>query len=214
MKFLSPVFAIALAGCSVVGIRSGTEEPSYKVMASIGQVQIRQYAPRLAASVTVQGDEISARSAGFRRLARFIFGANTADASISMTAPVAQSAGAAQAGPAKIAMTAPVAQAPGPAGSWTITFFMPAKYTLASLPKPTDPGIQIAQVPGETYAVYRYSGIPGAAPVAAAHARLLAQLKNSAWAPEAAPVDWFYDPPWTLPFARRNEAAVLVRPRA
>jgi hypothetical protein len=207
MKFLSPVFAIALAGCSVVGIRSGTEEPSYKVVATIGQVQIRQYAPRLAASVTVQGDEIAARSAGFRRLARFIFGANTADASISMTAPVAQSAG-----PAKIAMTAPVAQSPGPAGSWTITFFMPAKYTRATLPKPTDSGISISEIPGETYGVYRFSGIPGAAPVTAAHAKLLAQLKNSAWAPLGAPVDWFYDPPWTLPFARRNEAAILVSP--
>jgi hypothetical protein len=208
MKFLSPVFAIALAGCSVVGIRSGTEEPRYQVIATVGEVQIRQYAPRLAASVTVPGDEIAARSAGFRRLARFIFGANTADASISMTAPVAQSSGS------KIAMTAPVVQAPGPAGRWTITFYMPAKYTLASLPKPADSGIQILEVPGETYGVFRFSGIPGAAPVAAAHEKLLAALKNSAWAPQGTVVDWFYDPPWTLPFARRNEVAVVVRPQA
>ena len=209
MKFLSPVLAIALAGCSVVGIRSGTEEPGYHVVATVGEVQIRQYAPRLAASVTVQGDEIAARSAGFRRLARFIFGANAADASISMTAPVAQSSGS------KIAMTAPVAQAPGPGpgGSWTITFYMPAKYTLASLPKPTDSGIQILEVPGATYGVYRFSGIPGAAPVAAAEQKLLAGLKNSAWVPQGSVVDWFYDPPWTLPFARRNEVAVIVSQR-
>jgi hypothetical protein len=207
MKFLSPIVAIALAGCSVVGIRSGTEEPRYQVVATMGEVQIRQYAPRLAASVTVQGDEIAARSAGFRRLARFIFGANAADVSISMTAPVAQSSAG------KIAMTAPVAQLAGPAGSWTITFFMPAKYTLATLPKPTDAGIRIAEMPGQIYGVYRFSGIPGAAPVAAAHEKLLAALKNSAWAPEGGAEDWFYDPPWTLPFARRNEVAVAVSPR-
>lgn len=207
MKFLSPVLAIALAGCSVVGIRSGTEEPAYKVVASLGAVQIRQYAPRLAASVTVQGDEIAARSAGFRRLARFIFGANAADASISMTAPVAQSSGS------KIAMTAPVGQVAGPGGSWTITFYMPAKYTLASLPKPTDSGIQILDVPGATYGVYRFSGIPGAAAVAAAEQKLLAGLKNSAWVPQGSVVEWFYDPPWTLPFARRNEVAVIVSQR-
>ncbi len=202
MKFLSPVFAIALAGCSVVGIRGGTEEPGYRVVASLGAVQIRQYAPRLAASVTVPGDEISARSAGFRRLARFIFGANTADASIAMTAPVAQ----------KIAMTAPVAQTAGP-GGWTISFFMPAKYTLATLPKPVDSGIRIYEVPGATYAVVRFSGIPGVAPVAAATAKLFAQLQNSNWVPEGGAENWFYDPPWTLPFARRNEVAVTVRPK-
>jgi hypothetical protein len=207
MKILSPVFALALAGCSVVGIRSGTEEPGYKVVATVDAVQIRQYAPRLAASVTVQGDEISARSAGFRRLARFIFGANTADSSISMTAPVAQSAAA------KIAMTAPVAQTAAPGGSWTISFFMPAKYTLATLPKPKDPGIRIYEVPGATYAVVRFSGIPGTAPVAAARARLYAGLDGSNWVPEGVPEDWFYDPPWTLPFARRNEVAVVVRPK-
>jgi len=202
MKILSPVFAIALAGCSVVGIRGGTEEPGYHLVASLGSVQIRQYAPRLAASVTVPGDEISARSAGFRRLARFIFGANTADASIAMTAPVAQ----------KIAMTAPVAQTAGP-GGWTISFFMPAKYTLATLPKPVDSGIRIYEVPGATYAVVRFSGIPGVAPVAAARARLYAGLAGSDWVPEGGPEDWFYDPPWTLPFARRNEVAVIVRPK-
>ncbi|PRC49286.1 heme-binding protein, partial [Mycobacterium sp. ITM-2017-0098] len=26
------------------------------------------------------------------------------------------------------------------------------------------------------------------------------------------PVAWFYDPPWTLPFRRRNEVAVAVTP--
>jgi hypothetical protein len=207
MKFLSPIFALALAGCSVFGIRSGTEEPRYSVVASIGPVEIRQYAPRLAASVSVQGDEIAARSVGFRRLARFIFGANTANADISMTAPVAQSAAA------KIAMTAPVAQVQGPAGSWTITFFMPAKYTLATLPKPADAGIQITEVPGATYGVVRFSGVPGAAPVAAAKARLFGALAGSDWVPEGDAQDWFYDPPWTLPFARRNEVAVIVRPK-
>jgi hypothetical protein len=188
----------------VFGIRSGTEEPSYQVVATIGQVQIRQYPPRLAASVTVPGDEISARSAGFRRLARYIFGANTAAASISMTAPVVQSS-------EKIAMTAPVVQARGSFGHWTITFYMPAKYTLATLPKPLDPGIGIHELPVTLDAVYRFSGIPGAAPVARARAALLRQLAGSDWVIIGEPVDWFYDPPWTLPWARRNEVAAPVR---
>ncbi len=200
------VSAVLLAGCSVVGIRSGTEEPSYKVIGTAGPVEIRQYAPQLAASVTVQRGEIESRSAGFRRLASYIFGANTADTSIAMTAPVVQSN-------AKIAMTAPVAQTATAAGGWTITFYMPKKYTVASLPKPTDPGIQIHEIPAATDAVYRFSGIPGAAAVANARAVLLRNLAGSAWQVTGEPVSWFYDPPWTLPWVRRNEVAVPVTPR-
>jgi hypothetical protein len=200
------MFALLLAGCSVFGIRSGTEEPAYKVIGNAGPVEIRQYPPRLAASVTVQGDQISARSAGFRRLARYIFGANTKNSAIAMTAPVAQSS-------EKIAMTAPVAQTATPAGGWTITFYMPQKYTLATLPQPNDPGIEIHEVPGSEDAVYRFSGIPGVAAEARATAALLMQLSRSAWQPAGEPVAWFYDPPWTLPWARRNEVALPVSPR-
>jgi len=197
---------VAFFGASLFGVRSGTAEPGYKLVASFGQVEVRQYNPLLAASVTVKGDELAARGAGFRRLAGFIFGGNTTKTSIAMTAPVAQSS-------AKIAMTAPVAQTSSGAGEWTISFYMPTGYTLATLPKPKDPGIVIQELPPQVFAVYRYLGIPGAGATAKAHAVLLARLARSAWVPVGAPVDWFYDPPWTLPWARRNEAAVAVKPR-
>jgi hypothetical protein len=208
LNLLSPLIAIALAGCSVVGIRSGTEEPAYKLITVTNGLQIRQYAPRLAASVTVQGDEIAARSQGFRKIASFIFGANVSKSSIAMTAPVAQ-----QSDPAKIAMTAPVAQNQTATGGWTITFFMPAKYTEATLPKPTDPSIEIVQVPSQTYAVYQYSGIPGRDATEAAHAALMGKIQATNYAATGEITDWFYDPPWTIPFLRRNEAAVPVAPK-
>jgi hypothetical protein len=203
---------LALAGCSVFGIRSGTEEPAYKVIANVGPVQIRQYGPRLAASAIVPGDEVAARSAGFRRLAGYIFGANTQAASIPMTAPVVESASAASA-PSKIAMTAPVAQSSSANGAWTITFYMPQKYTLETLPKPSNPGIEIHQIPATLDAVYRFSGIPGLKAVDKARSLLLSELSGSAWEITGDPVTWFYDPPWTLPWCRRNEVAVPVAPR-
>ncbi len=177
----------------------------------MGAVQIRQYGPRLAASVVVQGDEISARSAGFRRLAGYIFGANTQNQSIPMTAPVVESG--APPPSAKIAMTAPVAQTRSANGEWTITFYMPQKYSMETLPRPSQPGIEIHQLPPATDAVYRFSGIPGSSAVARARAELLSQLTGSAWERLGDPVTWFYDPPWTLPWFRRNEVAVAVAPR-
>jgi hypothetical protein len=197
---------LALAGCSVFGIRSGTPEPTYQVIAKAGPAEIRQYAPRLAASVTIPGDELQARYQGFRRLAGYIFGGNTQKTSISMTAPVAQSS-------AKIAMTAPVAQTRNSTGSWTITFFMPANYTMANLPKPADPGIFIHNLPASLDAVIRFSGIPGTTPVAREQAALLQALSRSEWVATGEPVALFYDPPWTLPWCRRNEVAVPVAHR-
>jgi hypothetical protein len=201
---------LALAGCSVFGIRSGTEEPAYKVIANVGPVEIREYAPRLAASAVVQGNEVSARAAGFRRLARYIFGANAQTVSIPMTAPVVESRAAPS---AKIAMTAPVAQTQSGNGDWTISFYMPQKYTMATLPKPSQPGIQIHQLPATTDAVYRFSGLPGIEAVEHARRLLLGRLAGSAWEITGDPVTWFYDPPWTLPWFRRNEVAVPVAPR-
>jgi SOUL heme-binding protein len=105
---------------SIAGIRVGTEEPRYLCTRLIGSVEIRRYGPRIAAETTVSADEDRARNIGFRRLARYIFGANHRDEKIAMTAPVQQSG-------ERIAMTAPVAQARDAGSRWTVRFFMPSK---------------------------------------------------------------------------------------
>ena len=40
-----------------------------------------------------------------------------------------------------------------------------------------------------------------------------AQATSRAEAGEGAPLGWFYDPPWTMPFLRLNEVAVTVERR-
>ncbi len=208
MKFnlaMSLLSSIALGGCTVVGIRSGTEEPRYTVLQAQGPLQIREYGPRLAAETEIAGSEYAARGDGFRRLARYIFGANSGTATIAMTAPVSQAGGS-----HTIAMTAPVGQDQLAPGIWRIRFFMPAQYTQATLPRPTDPSVKIVTVPAETFGVYRYTGSTDPAATAGADRELLQRLEGSGWAPTGQPVAWFYDPPWTIPFLRRNEAAVTV----
>ena len=199
------ISAVLLTGCSVVGIRSGTEEPHYTVVETLGALEIRQYGPRIAAETTVSGNEMASRSGGFRRLAGYIFGDNTARSSIAMTAPVAQEAGS-----KTIDMTAPVVQDRIADGQWRIRFFMPANYTLQTLPRPNNPAVHIVAVPPQTFGVYRYSGSISPASTAAARRELLQLLEGSGWGPVGEPLSWFYDPPWTLPFLRRNEAAVQV----
>lgn len=197
---------LLLTACSVVGVRSGTEQPRYDVVARLPDgVEIRRYAPRVAAETTVDGTEYSARSTGFQRVAGYIFGGNSGHARIAMTAPVAVARGG-----ERIAMTAPVAQAHDADGRWTIRFFLPASLALADAPAPDDARVRVVAVPAETMGVLRYTGSISPTAVAQARARLLAALSSSAWTPQGEAVSWFYDPPWTLPPLRRNEAAVPV----
>ncbi|MCU0984349.1 MAG: heme-binding protein [Acetobacteraceae bacterium] len=199
--------AAVSSACTVVGVRDGTEEPAYTVVGLINGAEVRRYGPRLAAEVTVGGDEVAARSAGFSPLARFIFGANEGGQKVAMTAPVSQARSE------KIAMTIPVAQGRAEGGEWTIRFFMPAEYTEATLPRPKDERVRIVTVPAETYAVMRFRGSTGPDAVDAQKQRLMAALATGPWAPMAEPEAWFYDPPWTIPNLRRNEVVVRVAPR-
>lgn len=195
-----------VSACSLFGDRSGTEQPSYDVVDTLGDsAEVRRYVSRLAADVVVSGDEREARSAGFRKLAAFIFGDNRGTQAIAMTAPVSQSSAE------TIEMTAPVAQTEASDGRWRIRFFMPERYTTETLPEPTDPDIAIVTVPAETRAALRFSGSRSPETVERRTQDLLAAIKASGWQAVGPPEALFYDPPWTLWFLRRNEVAVEVK---
>jgi hypothetical protein len=204
--------SLLLAACQVVGVRSGTEEPGFAVMTREGPLEIRRYDPRVIAEVEVAApSEEAARSQGFRPLADYIFGRNRSDERIGMTAPVPQ-VGVPPEGGERIGMTAPVAQQAGPDGVWRIGFFMPARYSLATLPRPTNPAVAVRELPEQTVAVLRFSGVPDAPAVTGARGELMARLALSPrWEASGPGGAWFYDPPWTIPFARRNEVWVPVR---
>jgi hypothetical protein len=195
---------LLLGACTVFGIRSGTEEPPYQLLDHVGAVEIRQYNARTAAETTIANDEVAARSDGFRKLAKYIFGGNTGQQSIPMTAPVSQAG-------QEIAMTAPVAQASSGGNHWAIRFYLPAGMTEATAPKPLEPSVRIITVPPASMAVLRFSGSPTPEAVASEDTQLLETLRGSSWMAQGDPVTWFYDPPWTIPPLRRNEVAVEVR---
>jgi len=202
-RLVGLALGLTTAACSVVGVRNGTEEPRYVVSEMVGPVEIRHYDARVAIETSVPGDEVAARSDGFRRLADYIFGNNRAHVSIEMTAPVAQAS-------EKVAMTAPVGQDRDAAGNWRIRFFAPSTYTVETMPAPNNPLVSVVPVPAETLAVLRFSGDRSAEAIAGKRAELLSALKVTAWRPADEPFAWFYDPPWTIPAFRRNEVAVPV----
>ena len=78
------VVALAL----LVGAASAVEEPPHNVVARNGNFEIRDYPALSVAELTMQGDRNSVAYGGFRKLAGFIFGANSRKQSLQMTAPV------------------------------------------------------------------------------------------------------------------------------
>ena len=54
------------------------EEPKFQVLAQDNGFEVRQYAPQIVAETWVDGDMDAAGSKGFRAIADYIFGNNTA----------------------------------------------------------------------------------------------------------------------------------------
>jgi hypothetical protein len=191
----------------VFGIRL-YEEPRYEVIERIGdRVDIRRYAPRLAAEVDLVSPGEAGRSEAFQLLFAYIAGANRAPASgkdnIAMTMPVEV------AGMERLAMTVPV-QTSEAAGARHMRFFLPAKYRSDTAPKPENSRVRLVIAPEDTIATLRFSGSGGDGDLRKRRAELIARLAAAKWRPKGEPYTLFYDAPFTLPFLRRNEVAVAV----
>ena len=89
---LRPALALFLPLLSTIGLASpskaDTAEPTFKRVLRDGTFEIRDYDSQVVAEVRVPEGRGDPASAGFRPLARYIFGGNKPRASIAMTAPV------------------------------------------------------------------------------------------------------------------------------
>lgn len=192
-----------LSACSVFGVQTAEEAP-YTVQAKEGNIEIREYADLIVAQTAVTGDYEKSSGIAFRRLADYIFGNNRKEQSISMTAPVVQ-----ELENEEIAMTAPVLQEKS-GQKWVMSFVMPARYTLETLPEPLDPDVEVKRVRGKKVASIRYSGLLTEDKITAKGKELLAWLDENGYKALSLPRSAGYDPPWTLPFLRRNEVLIDI----
>jgi hypothetical protein len=208
---LSHVFlkgALISIALTFAGASMATEEPKYSVLEKEPPFEVRAYAPMIVAEVQVDGDLDDASSQGFRLIAAYIFGQNQVSEKIAMTAPVMVEDQKQKS--AKIAMTAPVGIESN-AGKWTVSFVMPAEYTMETIPKPINPQVQLRQIPGVKKAVVSFSGFYNQQKVAEKTLELEQWMKTRNLEGAGAPNFSRYNPPWTLPFMRRNEVMINLR---
>ena len=184
------------------------EEPKFTLLEKDQAFELRDYAPKIIAEVVVDGDMREASSKGFRLIADFIFGNNAVQSgqseSISMTAPVSLEPRA-----EKISMTVPVG-VQHQNNDWKVYFVMPSQYTLETLPKPNNPLVSIKKIPSQKYAVIRFSGLVDEEKMSKKVAELKQWADNQKLKVLGNPELARYNPPWILPFLRRNEVMVEV----
>lgn len=181
-----------------------TEEPSYRVLEQFEPFEIRQYAPLIVAQVEVSGDLSEASSAGFRLIADYIFGNNISvqKGSPSMAEPA----------PEKIAMTVPViAESKKDQASWIIQFVMPKQYQLDTLPKPNNSLVKLVQVGPQKVAVIRFSGFVSEDKLQEKTHALRSWIEARNGIIAGNPRLARYNPPWSLPWTRRNEILIPIQ---
>jgi DNA gyrase inhibitor GyrI len=180
-----------------------TPEPAYRIVESHGDIEIREYPPLLVAEVRVKGERYRAINDGFRLLADYIFGNNKANTKIAMTAPVLQQG-------TQIAMTAPVLQQQE-GKEWVVRFVMPSTYTQETLPIPVNPLVKIISLPALKYVVIKFTGWNSDGNLTKHLEVLQAYAASHQLAVTGDPVMAFYNPPWILPFLRRNEILLELK---
>jgi hypothetical protein len=208
-KFLTQKALFILLGVlTYTGAAIATEEPKYSVLEKETPFELRLYDPMILAEVQVEGDLDEASNQGFRLIAAYIFGQNQVSQKIAMTAPVTIEEQGIKS--EKIAMTVPVGIESN-AGKWTVSFVMPSQYTMETLPKPLNPLVKLRQVSSVKRAVIVFSGFYNAQKVSEKTQELESWMKARNLQANGAPHFARYNPPWSLPFMRRNEVMINVR---
>ena len=200
----SIIALILIVGGLLAGpVMNNVEKPDYKVIQTERNIEIRQYEPMIIAEVEVDGKREDAIREGFRLIADYIFGNNTVQRDIAMTAPVQQQESQ------KIAMTAPVQQQ-STGRSWQISFVMPSKYSMETLPEPKNDRVRLKEIMTKKFVVIKFSGTNSNENVTEHENQLMNYIEANQIKIIDSPKYAFYNAPWTLPFMRRNEVMIEI----
>jgi hypothetical protein len=187
----------------------GVDIAPYTVIESDAEqkMEVRVYDPLILASTSMSGDD---RNGAFRRLFKYIAGANEGAAEIPMTAPVFMDEDQDEKKGTEIPMTAPVFMDKDSATAM-MSFVMPKDFTMETTPKPTSPDVTISELKNYTVAVIQFSGTLRDKNVAKHKAILESWIETQGYDVIGAYQKAGYNPPFTLPLFRRNEVLIPIK---
>jgi len=199
-------FTINIWG-TIFGIRI-IEEPNFTVILEEDNFQVREYDSYVIAEVNIA--KSTYRDAGdkaFRKLFKYITGENGIEEQIEMTAPVIAKESLRN---EQIEMTAPVIAEKFGEG-WNYAFVLPSKYNIENAPKPSDSNIKLREIESKTVAVISYSGSWRKKGYDMNLEKLKSWILKKEFKIVSVPRSAGYDPPWAIPFLRRNEVMIDIK---
>jgi hypothetical protein len=213
VKLILSIFtSIFLMACSVVGQSDVENAPYTLIKADVTQnIEVRNYDSMVLVSTSMSSNS---GNGAFRKLFGYITGDNEAEIEISMTAPVMMDDNNAPKSEMKkgveISMTAPVFMNDNVDNS-LMSFVMPKDFTLATTPKPTNPGVYVSELKDYQVAVIQFSGTLSDSNVEKHTNILTTWMNENGYNAISEPVNAAYNGPLTLPMWRRNEVLIEVR---
>jgi hypothetical protein len=186
-----PITITAIIGVSLLIYsfkRSDIETPDYKVVKTLGDVEIREYPKMIVAQTSLPSNSFeNSGSNGFRTIAGYIFGGNQGNQKIAMTAPVVMNMG----------------------DSATMYFVMPKQYEKEQLPTPNSPSVKIIEEAPKTLAVIKYGGFSSDNEIKRYCKKLEDTLTQNHIQWKGGFMYMGYNAPWDV-VNRRNEVAVEI----
>jgi hypothetical protein len=176
------------SGCVFFGIRSA-DEPDYQLLQKEDDFEVRQYAPMVVATTEVNADFGDAGQIAFKRLFGYISGENSQQEEMAMTIPVI---------------------AKSSEKGWVFSFVLPREYQIDTAPKPLNLDVDVVQLTAKKVAVMRFSGTWSETPLKEKSTELSAWIVENKMTTLSEPSLATYDPPFALPFLRRNEVMITV----
>ncbi len=208
MKTLLIVILCLFIGWSLWGyFFSRVEQAEYTVIKKYKDFEIRQYSSRIVAETTISNSDFKKSiNSGFSIVAGYIFGDNIKQEKIAMTAPVMEKSLESE----KIAMTAPVVVGENNELR-TISFVMPKKYTIETLPIPKDSRVKLREIPEQKMAVLRFSWSRNEKRVQSMKDKLIDILQKENIEIIGSPSYAGYNAPGTPPWMTRNEILIELK---
>ena len=165
------------------------ETPKYTVLKCYDDFELRQYGSMILAQTVMESDSYENTSRqGFRTVASYIFGGNSENKKIAMTAPVIMEMG----------------------DDTKMSFVMPKEHSMESLPEPSSKDVELLKVSPKKYAVVTFPGYANNKKIEKHAKKLLTSVKSEGLETVGNVQFMGYNAPWQV-IGRKNEIAVEIK---